>query len=322
MLGLAVVGLPMGPVTGDPHSSMAGPTTSAVIGSTAILPSTESSAPAAAACTLFPASNVWNQRVDTLPVRADSSTLIATIGLDEPLHPDFSSTDWNGGIGYGIPFNKVDGDTPRRNVTFKWANESDAGPYPIPKHPKIEGASDRHILMWNTAACKLFELFNARRVDGKWKADSGAIWDLESNALRPDGWTSADAAGLPILPGLVRWSEVSDGAILHAIRFTAPETRNAHIYPARHHAGIGNSASLPPMGLRIRLKASVDISGFGKQARVILQALKDYGMILADNGSPWYITGAPHANWNDDVLHDLHEITGADFEVVDTSGFP
>jgi hypothetical protein len=325
VLGLAVVGLPMGPVTGDPHSSMAGPITSAAIGPTAIVFATDrtaSAASAAAACTLFPNDNAWNLRIDDLPVRSDSATLIARIGLDEPLHPDFSSTEWNDGIGYGIPFNKVDGDTPRRNVTFQWANESDDGPYPIPKNPKIEGASDRHILMWDTAACDLYELFNARKVDGKWKASSGAIWDLRSNALRPDGWTSADAAGLPILPGLARWSEVRDGAILHAIRFTAPETRDAHIYPARHHAGIGDGASLPPMGLRVRLKASVDISGFSKQARVILQALKDYGMILADNGSPWYITGAPHANWNDDVLHDLHQITGADFEAVDTANFP
>jgi hypothetical protein len=321
MLGLAAVTFPLGPVAGDPHSSMAGPTTSAAIGPTAITTDAQPVG-AAAACTLFPESNVWNLRIDHLPVRADSATLINRIGLDEPLHPDFSSTDWNGGIGHGIPFNKVDGDTPRRNVTFKWPGESDDGPYPIPRHPKIEGASDRHILMWDTEACSLYELFNARKVDGRWKAGSGAIWDLTSNALRPDGWTSADAAGLPILPGLVRWAEVSDGAILHAIRFTAPETRNAHIYPARHHAGIGDSASLPPMGLRVRLKASVDISGFGKQARVILQALKDYGLILADNGSPWYITGAPHANWNDDVLHDLHAITGADFEAVDTTDFP
>jgi hypothetical protein len=326
MLGFAAVALPLGPATGDPHSSMAGPTAPAAIGSTAITRTAaepaEQTANAAAACTLFSADNAWNLRVDELPVRADSATLINRIGLDEPLHPDFSSTDWNHGIGYGIPFNTVGSGTPLRHVSFQYAGQSDDGPYPIPKHPKIEGASDRHILLWDKDACDLYELFNARKVDGKWKAGSGAIWDLRSNALRPDGWTSADAAGLPILPGLVRWAEVSDGAILHAIRFTAPETRNAHIYPARHHAGIGDSASLPPMGLRVRLKASVDISGFSKQARVILQALKDYGMILADNGSPWYITGAPHANWNDDVLHDLHEITGADFEVVDTSDFP
>ena len=325
MLGLAVLALPSGANAGGPHSSMAGPTTSAAIGPTAITlfvsePATLGDA--AAACTLFPDDNAWNLRVDHLPVRADSATLIETIGLDEPLHPDFSSTDWNDGIGYGIPFNIVGSDTPRRNVSFQYAGQSDDGPYPIPKHPKIEGASDRHILMWDKDGCDLYELFNARKVDGKWKAGSGAIWDLRSNALRPDGWTSADAAGLPILPGLVRWIEVRDGEIAHAIRFTAPETRNAHIYPARHHAGIGDSASLPPMGLRVRLKASVDVSGFSKQARVVLVALQRYGMILADNGSPWYITGAPHANWNDDVLHDLHEITGADFEVVDTTAFP
>lgn len=305
---------------------MAGPTAPAAIGSTAISGTasepTEATGSVAAACTLFPADNAWNLPIDELPVRSDSATLIERIGLDEPLHPDFSSTDWNHGIGYGIPFNTVGSSTPRRHVSFQYAGQSDDGPYPIPKHPKVEGASDRHILLWDKDACDLYELFNARKVDGKWKAGSGAIWDLRSNALRPDGWTSADAAGLPILPGLVRWSEVNAGAILHAMRFTAPETRSAHIYPARHHAGIGDSASLPPMGLRVRLKATVDITGFSKQARVILQALKDYGMILADNGSPWYITGAPHANWNDDVLHDLHQITGADFEVVDTSDFP
>ena len=315
----------MAAAPGDPHSSMAGPTTFVAIGPTAITlaPSEPAGVPAnaTAACTLFPATNVWNRRIDHLPIRSDSATLIARIGLAEPLHPDFSSTDWNGGIGYGIPFNKVGSNTPRRNVTFQYAGESDPGPYPIPANPKVEGASDRHILLWDKDACDLYELFNARKVDGKWRAGSGAIWDLRSNALRPNGWTSADAAGLPILPGLVRWSEVDAGAIQHAIRFTAPETRNAHIYPARHHAGIGASASLPPMGLRVRLKASVDISGFGRQARVILRALQRYGMILADNGSPWYITGVPHANWNDDALHDLHEITGADFEVVDTSDF-
>jgi hypothetical protein len=321
-LALAMVLVLPGTSLAAPEPSMAGPTAHAAIGSTANLrASTDELAAVAAACTLFPASNVWNRRIDTLPVRADSATLIATIGIDDPLHPDFSSTDWNHGVGYGIPFNKVGSDTPRRSVSFQYSGQSDPGKYPIPKHPKIEGASDRHILMWDTDACKLYELFNARKVDGKWKAGSGAKWDLTSNALRPDGWTSADAAGLPILPGLVRYSEVNAGAILHAIRFTAPETRSAHIYPARHDAGIGSSASLPPMGLRIRLKASVDISGYPKQPRVILQALKDYGMILADNGSPWYITGAPHASWNDDALHDLHEITGADFEVVDTTGF-
>jgi hypothetical protein len=269
-------------------------------------------------CTLFPSDNVWNKRVDSLPVRGDSSTLIASIGVDAYLHPDFSSTAYNGGLGYGIPFNKVNLSTPTSNVAFRWADESDAGPYPIPSSPKIEGGSDRHLLMWDTEGCGLYELFNARKSNGAWLADSGAIWDLRSNALRPDGWTSADAAGLPILPGLVRWDDLADGAIRHALRFTAPDTRTSHIYPARHDAGAGSSTSLPPMGLRVRLKASVDISGFGPQAQVILLALKRYGMILADNGSPWYVTGAPSANWDDDDLHDFHQLHGSDFEAVDT----
>jgi hypothetical protein len=270
-------------------------------------------------CTLFPSDNVWNKRVDSLPVKSNSATLIASIGVDASLHPDFSSTAYNGGIGYGIPFNKVNLSTPTSSVTFRWDDESDAGPYPIPSSPKIEGGSDRHLLMWDAEGCNLYELFNARKSNGAWLADSGAIWDLRSNALRPDGWTSADAAGLPILPGLVRWDDYADGAIRHALRFTAPDTRTSHVYPARHDAGSGSSTSLPPMGLRVRLKSSADISGFGPQAQVILVALKRYGMILADNGSPWYVTGAPSANWDDDDLHDFHQLHGSDFEVVDTS---
>ncbi len=269
---------------------------------------------AAAPCPVFPASNVWNRKVAGLPVRADSATLIASIGLGASLHPDFSST------GYGIPINKVGDSTPLSPVSFDYASESDAGPYPIPADPAIEGGSDRHIILWDTDACTLYELYAAQRVSGAWHAGSGAIWNLRSNALRPDGWTSADAAGLPILPGLVRYDEVAAGAIRHAIRFTTPTSRSAHIYPARHDAGSGSSNALPPMGLRVRLKASVDISGFGPQARVVLTALKQYGMILADNGSPWYITGAPNAGWDDDQLHALGGLTGADFEVVDTSG--
>jgi hypothetical protein len=257
---------------------------------------------------------VWDREISALPVRADSATLIASIGLTSGLHPDFSAT------GYGIPINVVSSATTRSAVSFQYADESDAGPYPIPANPLIEGGSDRHLLMWDTTGCMLYELFAAARNGSSWSAGSGAIWDLRSNALRPDGWTSADAAGLPILPGLVRWDEVAAGAINHALRFTAPHTRAEHIYPARHDAGESGSASLPPMGLRVRLKADVDISGFRPQARVLLTALKRYGMILADNGSPWYVTGAPDPHWNDDELYDLHQITGADFEVVDTSG--
>jgi hypothetical protein len=272
-----------------------------------------------ASCTILPATNVWNRRVDALPVRSDSATLMNRMGLTRYLHPDFGTY-----AGYGIPINPVTAATPRSPVTFTWPAESDAGPYPIPAAPKIEGAGaagDRHILMIDTAACRLWELFAAQKVSGVWRAGSGAIFDLRSNALRPDGWTSADAAGLPIYPGLARYDEVAAGVIAHALRFTVPETRKAHIYPARHHASSLTGASYPPMGLRLRLKASVDISGYGPQSRVILRALKRYGMILADNGSAYYVSGAPDPRWDDDDLHDLHGITGSMFEVVNTTGF-
>ena len=274
-----------------------------------------------APCPLFPSDNVWNRRIDDLPVDPKSATYMASIGLDAALHPDFSSTDWNDGVGYGIPFNKVTSSTQTSNVDFRWDDESDAGPYPIPANPRIENAGDRHILLWDTEGCDLYELFNARKSGGAWLADSGAVWNLRSNALRPNGWTSADAAGLPILPGLARFDEVAAGAIRHALRFTAPRTCDGHIHPARHDAGSYSCSTHPPMGLRIRLKASVDISDFGPQARVILLALKRYGMLLADNGSAMYVTGAPHADWNDDQLHDFHQLHGSDFEAVDTSDF-
>jgi hypothetical protein len=272
--------------------------------------------PEAPSCPMFPTTNVWNKPVAGLPVRADSDTLIRSIGLGDYLHPDFSS--YAGG-GYGIPYNVVGGGRKKKYVKFTYASESDRGPYPIPKRPKIEGGSDRHMLIVDRDNCVLYELYAARKTSTGWKAGSGAIWSLNSNALRPLGWTSADAAGLPILPGLVRYDEVAAGVIRHALRFTAPVTRRAYIFPARHFASDSTNASLPPMGLRVRLKASVDISRFGPQARVLLQALKDYGMILADNGSPWYVTGAPSAGWDDDDMHDLHQLHGSDFEVVDTS---
>lgn len=272
--------------------------------------------PPLSACPIFPSSNVWNRRVDGLPVASNSDAMIAAIGLGSSLHPDFSAAG-----GYGIPFNIVGTATARSKVAFDYADESDAGPYPIPAKPKIEGGSDRHILMIDTNACRLYELFAAAKVGSSWTAGSGAIWNLKSNALRPDGWTSADAAGLSIFPGLVRYSEVAAGAIHHAIRFTASSTCAGYVYPARHKAGSGSCATKPPMGLRVRLKASVDISGYGPQSRVILRALQQYGMLLADNGSPWYITGAPDSHWNDDELHGLGGIKGSDFEVVDTTGF-
>ncbi len=268
----------------------------------------------APACRVFPAGNVWNRRVDSLPARADSEVLKASVGLDAYLHPDFGSYS-----GYGIPYNIVSRSTPRSSVSFRWPSQSDRVGYPIPKGFKREGGSDRHILMLDKDSCKLYELFAATKPNGRWRAGSGAVWDLDSNRLRPADWTSADAAGLPILPGLVRNHEVQAGAILHALRFTAPRTRTRYIYPARHLAGESDAAALPPMGLRVRLKASVDISRYPRQARIILTALKRYGMILADNGSPWYVTGAPHPSWDDDALHSLHGIHGSDFEVVDTS---
>jgi hypothetical protein len=293
------------------------PLTAALFLLTSTSPVAAVTLPGAPGCAVFPTSNVWNRRVDSLPVRSDSARLIRSIGLDRYLHPDWGSHD-----GYGIPYNVVSGSTPRSSVDFEWPDESDAGPYPVPVDPRHEGGSDRHILMVDRDACRLYELFAAEQdAEGDWHAGSGAIWDLDSNALRPKTWTSADAAGLPILPGLVRYDEVAAGVIAHALRFTAPDTRRRFLYPARHFASDSDSAALPPMGLRVRLKRSVDISGFGPQSRVVLRALKRYGMLLADNGSPWFVTGAPDPRWDDDDLHDLHRITGRHFEVVDTSAF-
>jgi hypothetical protein len=266
----------------------------------------------AAPCTIFPSSNVWNRDVSRLPVASNSAKMIAAIGLGAPLHPDFDA------VGDGIPYNLVTSSTPRVNVSFQYADESDPNPYPMPARPRIEGGSDRHILLIDTSACRLWELFDAVKSGSTWTAGSGATWNLRSNALRPAGWTSADAAGLPIFPGLVRYEEVATGVIRHAFRFTAPSTCG-YIYPARHLTA-PTCSNLPPMGLRVRLKASVDISGFGPNARVVLTALKKYGMILADNGSPWYVTGTPDSRWNDNEFHKFGTLTGADFEVVDTSG--
>jgi hypothetical protein len=271
--------------------------------------------PGARNCPIFPATNVWNKRVDTLPVAANSAVMIDAIGIDSTVHPDFGSY-----LGYGIPYNVVSNkDAKLAKVTFDYAGESDRVAYPMPAHPNQEASGDGHILVVNSSTCKLYELFGASGSGTSWKAGSGAVWNLHSNRLRPNGWTSADAAGLPILPGLVRYDEVAAGAIRHALRFTAKSTAKSHIFPARHDAGESGS-SLPPMGLRVRLKASVDISALGKQARTVARALKTYGMILADNGSPWFISGASDRRYNDDDLHGLGKLKGSDFEVVDTSG--
>jgi hypothetical protein len=281
--------------------------------------------PSARHCPVFPADNPWNQRVDKLPVAANSAQLIASIGLDSPVHADFGSGKWDGGP-IGIPFDVVSNKTRLSHVSFEYADESNRVRYPIPPHVQIEGGAqasgDRHAILVNRSTCRLYELYDLQHTGHGWTAGSGATWNLRSNHLRPAGWTSADAAGLPIFPGLARWDEVSRGVIDHALRFTAPETRKAYVYPARHYASDSTDPSLPPMGLRVRLKASVNIASFPPQARVVLRALQRYGMILADNGSPWYISGAPNPHWNNDALHTLGRLTGADFEVVDTSSLP
>lgn len=278
--------------------------------------------PAAPECRIFPENNVWNRRVDRLPVHDRSRALIRSIGRDEGLHPDFGSGTYDGGP-IGIPITVVGAGQRTSKVRFRYASESDKGPYPIPKDVNIEGGrdstGDRHALIVHKAECRLYELFALRRRDGVWRAGSGAIWDLDSNELRPRGWTSADAAGLPILPGLARWDEVKKGVIDHALRFTVSRTRAKYIYPARHHASDSNDPNLPPMGLRLRLKKSFTTKGFPRQARIVLVALKRYGMIVADNGSDWFISGAPNSHWNNDALHTLGDVKGSDFVVVDTS---
>jgi hypothetical protein len=278
--------------------------------------------PVAPKCSVFPATNAWNARVDALPVVANSAQMIQSIGVGVGLHPDFGSGLYDGQP-IGIPFDVVSKKTPRSKVSFDYADESDRVRYPIPATVHIEGGrksdGDRHALLLDKDACRLYELFALYPKAGGWHAGSGAVWNLRSNALRPAGWTSADAAGLPIFPGLARYDEVARGVIDHALRFTASRTRQAYVYPARHYASSSDDPALPPMGLRVRLKAGVDISGFPKQTRIVLQALKTYGMILADNGSNWYVSGAPSPKWSNDDLHSIGRIHGSDFEVVDTS---
>jgi hypothetical protein len=281
--------------------------------------------PQAPNCPIFPANNPWNQRVDRLPVAKDSARLIVSIGLSNPVHPDFGTV--YAGAPNGIPYAVVSKHTRRVPVRFQYASESDRGPYPLPPSVPLEGgpngSGDRHVIVIDRDTCVDYELFDARPHDGgsSWTAGSGAIFNLRSNHLRPAGWTSADAAGLPIFPGLARYDEVARGVIDHALRFTAPCTSPHYVYPARHEASTC-SGFYPPMGLRVRLKASVNISGLPYQARIVAEALKRYGLILADNGSPWYVSGAPNSRWSDDQLHQLDRLTGRDFEVVDTSSLP
>lgn len=284
------------------------------------LSSTVSAAPRLGGCNVFPDDSVFNTRIDRLPVHPQSAKWVASIGRDTTLHPDFGSGLYEGNP-IGIPVNLVSATQAKSAVTFQYDDQSDIGPYPIPANPKIEGPTDRHLLMVQRESCGLYELFAARRnLSGNWIAGSGAIWNLASNALRPDTWTSADAAGLPILPLLVRYEDVARGAVRHAVRFTAERTRGAYLWPARHEASDITDPNVPPLGARFRLKRSFDISGFSPNVQVILVGLKRYGMFLADNGSNWYINGTSDARWDNDELHAITSIPGRAFEAVDESG--
>ena len=280
--------------------------------------------PGAKRCPVFPRNSHWNRRVDRLPVHSRSAQIVDSIGRDENAHADFGSGTYNGGP-IGIPYRTVSRRTRRVPVSFQYADESNRGRYPIPRNVPIEGGrnadGDRHVIVVNRSRCRLYELFAAYPRNGgrSWRAGSGAVWSLRSNRLRPRGWTSADAAGLPILPGLVRPEEVRRGNIDHALRITVPRSRRAYIYPARHFASDDPDPNLPAMGQRLRLKRSFDTSHFPRQARVVLRALKRYGAFVADNGSPWYISGIPSRRWNNDDLHSLHRVPGSAWEVVDST---
>ena len=273
-------------------------------------------------CPVLPADNIWNTPVDTLPVRGDSATLVNTIGSTRGFHADFGAGMWDGGP-IGIPFITVSGSQTKFPASFLYADESDPGPYAVPLNAPIEGGSnatgDRHAIAVDTDNCILYELYRAFPQSASWDADSGAIFDLRSNALRPETWTSADAAGLPIVPGLVTYEEVLSGEIKHAIRFTAPQTRRAYVWPARHYASTLTGVQYPRMGERFRLKASFDITPFPADVQVILRAMKKYGIILADNGSAWFISGKPDPRWNDTNLQKFSQLLGANFEAVDAT---
>jgi hypothetical protein len=279
--------------------------------------------PTIGACPVLPANNVWNAPINQLPVSANSATLVATIGTGVTLHADFGSGTWDGGP-IGIPFITVPGTQTKYPATFQYADQSDPGPYAIPLTAPIEGGSastgDRHAIAVDTDNCILYELWSAQPQAASWQAGSGAIFNLKSNTLRPSGWTSADAAGLPVFPGLVKYDEVAAGVIQHAIRLTVPQTLDAFVWPARHFASSLTSTAYPAMGQRFRLRASFDISGFPADCQVILQALKTYGMFVADNGSAWFISGAPDPRWSSD-LSTLSQVVGSDFEAVDDTGF-
>ncbi len=303
------------PKTGEPTTAPI----STEVETQAVEPSTQEQIAAEANianCPMFPANNYWNTPVDSLPTHPESAAWTSSIGSAEKITMDFGSGIWDGGL-IGIPFNAVIGSTVSKyEGEFYYPEESDAGPYPMPDNPQREWGSDHHILVVDTETCILYEVFDADLENGN-LTGGGAVWDLNSNALRPDEWTSADAAGLPIVPGLVRYDEVAAGEIKHALRFTAEETAG-YIWPARHLTSDPQDG-IPPFGARFRLSADYDISGFPNEMQVILQAMKTYGIILADNGSNWFVSGVPDERWDNDMLHLLDALTGDDFEAVDTS---
>ncbi len=263
----------------------------------------------------FPPDNVWNTDVSQMPVDARSDKWIASMGADLPVHPDFGAS--YRGKPFGIPYVVVPGNIPRSPVTFEYADESDQGYYPIPAHPPVEGDEDSHIIMIDRDNWRLWELYAVHQKGNLWTAGSGALFDLSTNAQRPAGWTSADAAGLPIFPGLVRYDEVVEQKqIQHALRFTCKRTRHGYVAPARHAASKITDENVPPMGIRVRLKASFDLSQYPLEAQVVLKALKRYGMLLADNGGNWFISGTADSRWDDNDLSSLKRLKGRDFEVV------
>ncbi|MFH1017726.1 MAG: hypothetical protein V1798_06020 [Pseudomonadota bacterium] len=276
--------------------------------------------PVIGGCSVFPSDNPWNTDISKLPVHPNSKNYIVKIGEKKPMHPDFGT--FYKGVPNGFRFAVVPDNQPLVPISFEYSTQSDPGPYPIPENPPIEmredGEGDRHMLIVQQGACRLWEVYDAVQTGKRWKAGSGAVFDLGSNKLRPEGWTSADAAGLPILPGLVRYDEVESGAIRHALRFTAPRTQSAYIHPATHQASRQTDPNFPPMGLRLRLKNTINLSDFSPRIQVIVRALQTYGMFLADNGSPWFLSGVHDLRWSDSELRQLAKIHGEDFEAADT----
>ncbi len=311
-LGAVALSLALGACTvGTPDGSSAAPEQGA-----------KPAAPVAG-CSVFPSDNWWHADVSGLPRHPLSATWLRHMAPDTDLHPDFGPS-FGDGPNYGIPVTVVGGGHRKVRVRFDYSDESDRVGYPLGRDTRIEGGrrsdGDRHAIIVDKDRCKLYEVYATRqRPDGSWRAGSGAVWSLGSNALRPDGWTSADAAGLPILPGLLRWAEVRDDTIDHAIRFTTNETSRWHLWPARHDAGSHASHDYPPMGARFRLAADFDTTGYGRSARRVIRAFQTYGVVLADNGSPWFFQGEQNGQWPERLIEELKQIPADAFEAVDTS---